>query len=99
MLENEHDSQFEDYRDDDHEDRTKHFNNKFSKLTVHQKLKQLFLNGVGMDATTLYPSAMWAEKSVYPKIESGFLKPHMNVVYVAAFNDQTFNQDDKETQL
>ena len=30
------------------------------------------------DATSLYSSAMWDEKSVYPKIENGFaFKPHM----------------------
>ena len=38
------------------------------------------------DATSLYPSAMWDEKSVYPKIESAFaFKPHMNKTYVDAF--------------
>ena len=46
------------------------------------------------DATSLYPNAMWDEKSVYPKTESGLaFKPHMNDVYVDAFINQTFNQD------
>ena len=46
----------------------------------------------------LYPSGMWDEKSVYPKIETGFaLKPHMNNVCVKAFNDQTFNQNSNES--
>ena len=46
------------------------------------------------DATSLYFSAMWVEKSVYPKKETGFaFKPDMNGVYVEAFNNQTFNQD------
>ena len=50
------------------------------------------------DATSLYPSAMWDENSVYPKIETGFaFKPHMNIVYVKAFNNQTFNQDGDES--
>ena len=50
------------------------------------------------DATSLYPSAMWDEKSVYPKVETGFgLKPHMNDVFVKSFNDQTFNQDGDES--
>ena len=50
------------------------------------------------DATSLYPSAMWDENSVYPKIESGFsFEPHMNNVYVEAFNNQTFNQDGDES--
>ena len=46
---------------------------------------------------TLYLSAMWVEKSVYPKIETGFaFKPDMNDVYVEAFNNQTFTQDGDE---
>ena len=45
------------------------------------------------DATSLYPSAMWDENSVYLMIESSFaFTPHMNGFYVRAFNDQTFNE-------
>ena len=52
------------------------------------------------DATSLYPSAMWDEKSVYSKIETGFaFKPHMNNVYVEAYNIQTFNQDGDESAI
>ena len=52
------------------------------------------------DASSLYPSAMWDEKSVYPKIETGFaFKPDMNDVYVEALNNQTFNQDADESAL
>ena len=52
------------------------------------------------DATSLYPSALWDENSVYPKIETGFaFKPHMNNVYVDAFNNQTFNQDGDESAI
>ena len=44
------------------------------------------------DKTSLYLSAMWDQNSVYPKIEAGFaFKPHMNIVYVEAFNNQTSN--------
>ena len=40
------------------------------------------------DATRLYPPAMWDEKSVYPKIESGFaLKPPLKDIYVDEFNN------------
>ena len=50
------------------------------------------------DVTSLYPSAVWDEKSVYPKIETGFaFKPHMNDVHVEAFNNQTFNQGGNES--
>ena len=53
------------------------------------------------DAGSLYSSAMWDKNSVYPKIETGFaFKPHMNIVYVEAFTNQTFNQDgDKSATL
>ena len=52
------------------------------------------------EATCLYPSAMYNEKSVSPRIESGFaFKPHMNDVYVEAFNFQTFNQLEMKTQF
>ena len=50
------------------------------------------------DATSLYPSATWEEKSVFPKLKSVFAsKPHMNDFYVEAFNNQTFNQDRNES--
>ena len=50
------------------------------------------------DASCLYPSAN--ENSVYPKIETGFaFKPHMSIVYVEAFNNQTFNQDGDERAI
>ena len=65
-------------------------------------MSKLDLNKTQMDfdATSLYPSAMWDEKSVYPKIETGFaFKPHMNDVYVEAFNNQTFNEDDDESAI
>ena len=52
------------------------------------------------DAASLYPSSMDDEKSVHLKVESGFaFKPHMNITYIDAFNDQTFNQDGNESAL
>ena len=53
---------------------------------------------MNFDATSLNPSAMWNKNSVYPKKETAFaLKPHMNDIYVEAFNNQTFNQDGNES--
>ena len=47
------------------------------------------------DATSLYPSAMYDEKSLHPEKENGFaFKPYMNDIYVQAFNDETRNQDE-----
>ena len=69
---------------------------------MYRKLQKLNLNDVMMvfDATSLYPSAMWDENSVYPKIETGFaFKPHTNKTYVEAFNNQTFNQDGDESAI
>ena len=100
ILKEEYDSNFKDYRDIDEEERTDHINKELNKLAIHKKLQKLNFNDVMMDfdATSLYPSAMWDEKSVYPKIETGFaFKPHMNNVYVEAFNNQTFNQDGDES--
>ena len=74
-------------------------------LTCYQfikKLSKLNSNKTQMDydSNSLYLSAMWEEKSVYFKIETGFVfKPDMNDVYVEAFNDQTCNQDGDERAI
>ena len=68
-------------------------------LPIHKELSKLDSNKTLMDydATSLYPSAMWDEKSVYPKLETGFaFKPDMNDVHVEVFNNQTFSQDSDE---
>ena len=50
------------------------------------------------NATSLYPSSMWDEKSVYRSSETGFaFKPHMNDVFVETYYNQTFNQDGNES--
>ena len=52
------------------------------------------------DATSLYTSAMWDEKSVYPKIELGFdFKTGMKDVYLEAFKNQSFNQYGDESAI
>ena len=102
LLEDEYDSKFKDYRDIDVEERTEHINKELIKLPIHKKLQKLNHNDVMMDfdATSLYPSAMWDQNSVHPKIETGFaFKPHMNNLYVEAFNNQTFNQDGDESAI
>ena len=102
ILEDEYDSKFKDYRDIDVEERTERINKELNKLPIHKKLQKLNHNDVmiDFDATSLYPSAIWDQNSVYPKIETGFaFKPHMNNVYVEAFNNQTFNQDGDESAI
>ena len=95
-------SKYDDYRDIDQKEKEKYVNKKLNMLPIHQKLSKLDLNKTQMDfdATSLYPSAMWDEKSVYPEIETGFaFKTQMNDVYVEAFNNQTFNQDGDESAI
>ena len=80
----------------------KYVNKKLNMLSIHKELSKLNSNKTQMDfdATSLYPSAMWDENSVYPKIETGFaFKPHMNDVYVEAFNNQSFNEDGDESAI
>ena len=99
IIEDKYDSKIRGYRHIDVEERTEHINKELNKLPIHKKLQKLNHNDVMMDfdATSLYPSAMWDQNSVYPKIKNGFaFKTHMNNVYVEAFNNQTFNQDGDE---
>ena len=55
---------------------------------------------MNFDAMSLYLSAMWDEKSVYPKIEAGFAFKHlMSNIYVETFNNQTFNKDGNDSAV
>ena len=102
LIENGYDSQFEDYWDIKEEEGTNHINKEVNKLIIHKKIQKLNINDVLMDfdSTSLYPSATLDEKSVYPKVETGFaFKPHMNKTFVDAFNIQTLNQDGFESAI
>ena len=71
-------------------------------LPIHSKLRKVDLNEVGMDydTTSLYPSVLLDENSVFLKKEIGFsFKPHMNDVYVEAFNNRNFNQNGDESAI
>ena len=77
-------------------------NKKLNMLSIHKDLSKSNSNKTQMDydANSLYPSAMWDENAVYPKIETGFaFKPDMNNVYVEAFNNQNFNEDGDESAI
>ena len=102
QYEKEFNSKYDNYRDFDQKEKEKYVNEKLDLLPIHKELSKLDSNKTQMDydATSLYPSAMWDEKSVYPKIETGFaFKPNMNDVYVEAFNNQTFNKDYDESAI
>ena len=51
-------------------------------------------------ATSLYPSAMYDEKCVYPKTESEFaFKLYMINVHVEVFNFESFNENGNESAI
>ena len=98
----EFDSRYDEYRDINEKEKEKNVNKKLNMLSIHKELSKLDSNKTQMDfdATSLYPSAMWDENSLYPRIETGFVfKPHMNDIYVEAFNNQTFNEDGDESAI
>ena len=94
-IEKEYENQFNDYRDENLEEKGKYINEKLSHLPIHQLIKQIKLEELlwDFDATSLYPSAMWDEKSIYPRIETGYsFTRDMNKFLVYRFNNQTFTQ-------
>ena len=66
-------NQFDDYRKINIKVKEKYINKKLSQLPISMKMKEFNRDDLLMafDATSLYPSAMYDENSIYPKIESG----------------------------
>ena len=94
-YEKEYESQFNDYRDEDEEGKEKFINEKLGNIKLHKLLKQIELVHLlwDFDAVSLYPSAMWDEKSIYPRIETGYaFTRDMNDELVEKFNNQTFTR-------
>ena len=95
IFEKEYEGQFEDYRLEDIEEKEKYINEKLSELRLHKLIKQIELIHLiwDFDAVSLYPSAMWDEKSIYPRIETGYaFTRDMNNELVEKFNNQNFSQ-------
>ena len=95
IYEKEYESQFNDYRLENEDDKEKYINEKLGNLRIHKLLKQIELKELlwDFDATSLYPSAMWDEKSIYPRIETGYaFMRDMNKFLVHKFNNGNFNQ-------
>ena len=87
------DSKYEDYREVHHKEKANFNYNKLNILPTHERLSNNDLNETQMDydATSLYPSDMMDEKSVYPEIEVGYsFKPHMNDTFVNDFKIKNF---------
>ena len=88
-------SKFNDYRNEDEDDKENYIYEK-RQLLFHQLKKQIKLSEPlwVFDAVSLYPSAMWDEKSIYPRIETGYAYTEdMNDELVEKFNNQTFHME------
>ena len=75
MIKKEDESKFDDCRKTDIEEMEKYINKNLSKLRIHQLLRQRHLIDLSwdFDALALYRSAIWDVKSIYPRIETGYV--------------------------
>ena len=88
-------SNYSDYRQVKQQDKEKYIIEKLSELDISKKLRLFNRNDLLMtfDATSLYPSAMYDEMSIYPKIETGYaFTKDMNDEIVNQFNTKTFTK-------
>ena len=95
IFDKEYEDQFNDYRDENVEEKQSYINEKLSELRLHKIIKRSELIHLlwDFDAVSLYPSAMWDEKSIYPRIETGYAYTRdMNDELVEKFNTRNFNQ-------
>ena len=95
IFEKEIENKFDVYRDEKEEEKHIYIREKISELPIHQLIKQLKINELlwDFDCVSLYPSALWDPKSVYPKVETGYaFTKHMNVELVEKYNNQIFNR-------
>ena len=79
----------------DVEEKEKNINEKLSKLPIHTLIREIKLDELlwELDAVSLYASAMWDEKSIYLKIETGYVfTEDMNDEFFEKFNTGNFNQ-------
>ena len=74
LVEEEYENQSNAYRDEDEKEKEKYISEKLSQLPIHLLIKQRKLNELPWDfdaCGSLYPSAMWDENNVSPRIETG----------------------------
>ena len=93
IIKEEYESKFDDYRKIDEEEMEKISIKKLCELPINQLLQQLSLNDLlwDFDAVSLCPSAMSDEKSIYPRIETGYaFTPNTHDEIVEKLNNQTF---------
>ena len=72
IIHQEYENQFNEYRDEDVEEKEKYINKILSELSIHQLLKEINLNESlwRYDVVSIDPSAMWDEISIYPRTET-----------------------------
>ena len=72
IFKKEIESSFDDYRDKEVKKMEKYIKEELTKIPSHHTSKQLSLGDLlwEFDDISLYPSAMWDEKSIYLKIET-----------------------------
>ena len=95
IFQKEYESQFNDYRDENVEEKEKYINEKLSSFRLHKMIKRIEIFQLlwDFDAVSLYPSATWDENSIYPRIETGYaFTPDMNDELVEKFDTGNFNQ-------
>ena len=95
IFEKEYEDKFDDCRHENVEEKEKFINEKLSNLRLHEIIKQIELNHLlwDLDAVSLYPSAMWDENSLYPRIETGYaFTRDTNDELVEKFITGNFNQ-------
>ena len=95
IFEKEYESQFSDYRHENVEEKGKCINEKINNLRLHKIIKRIeFIHLLwDFDAISLYPSTMWDENSIYPRIETSYaFTRDMNDELVEKFNTGNFTQ-------
>ena len=95
IIKKDFESKFNDYPNDDEDVEKKFINENLSKLRFHQLMKQLKLDELlrDFDAVSLYPTAMWDENSIYPRIETVYaFTQETNDELLEKFNTGNFTQ-------
>ena len=95
MFEKEYENNFDDYRNEDADEKEKYINEKLSNLRLQKLIQRIELTHLiwDFDAVNLYPSAMWDGKSIYPRIETGYAyQSDMNDELVEKFNSGNFTK-------
>ena len=93
IFEKEYEDEFDDYRNENVDEKEKYINEKLSNLRLHKLIQRIELIRLlwDFDAVSLYPSAMWDMKSIYPRIETGYaFSTDLNDELLEKFNTGIF---------